>query len=478
MRKKSLKKFLSYFCFFIFTLSIINIGSSITTKASGTTISYSTDKTPLAAGTYFDIIVNINNVTNLYGAALDFKYDPTLLNIVGIEKGSIFSSYDVNSGVLVDNRANGFISFNTMLKGNRAGITNAASTLFIIKAQALKSGSMTLQTVNDNSSLNNPGNNVRIKLSDDSVATMPIGYTANPFVLTIGSAEFLRYAGNDRYSTSVAISKAGWSQSDYIVIATGQDYPDALCATPLAGKYNAPILLTPKAALDAGVESEIVRLKPKNAFIVGGTAVVSAAVESKLKSKGITVTRIAGANRYETSAQVAKYLSSSQIAFIVTGYNYPDALSIASFAAYRKAPILLTDKTKLDASVNKIVFNGVIKNTYIIGGTSIISDSLIKTLPTPKRIFGANRYETNVAILNSFGFNFSNTFIATGTHFADALSGSALAGRYGAPIVLISSDLSNDIITKLSARKNEVTNIYMLGGPKAVSEDLVKKIFK
>lgn len=477
MKRLSRKKILCYLSLFVFIASAFTLNKNINAKAANPVISYATDKTTLAAGAYFDILVNISDVSDLYGASIDFKFDPSLMSIVSIEKGSIFDNQDANSGIISDNRSNGYISFYTMLKGSRAGISGSSS-LFILKAQAQKSGTMTLQTVGDNSTLFNPGNNVRVKLSDSSATSAQISYTANPFLITIGSSEFLRYSGNDRYKTSAAISKAGWTQSDYIVIATGQDYPDALCATPLAGKYNAPILLTPKAYLDAEVEKEIDRLKPKNAFIVGGTGVVSTTVETKLRNKGINITRVAGANRFETSALVAKYLSSSPIAFIVTAYNYPDALSIASYAAYKNAPILLTAKDKLDASVNKIVFNGTIKNTYVIGGSGIITDNLLKTLPTPKRIAGANRYETNLAILNNFNFNLSNTFVATGTHFADALSGSALAGRYGAPIILINPALSDDIITKLTEKKSSVFNIYMLGGDTIVPEALVTKIFK
>ena len=478
MRKMSFKRIFSYFILFIFLFSVSAINTGVTVKASGTTITYSTDKSDLAAGAYFDILVNVSNLSNLYSASIDFRFDPTLFKIENIERGAIFINQDTVSNILADNRANGSISFYASLKGSRSGISNLSGTLFILKAQALRSGSMSFQTISGNSALANPGNNVRIKLFDASASTLSIGYTSSPFVLTIGSSETLRYFGNNRYSTSVAISKAGWAQSDNIVIATGQDYPDALCATPLAGRYNAPILLTPKTSLAPEVEAEIDRLKPKNAFIVGGTGVVSTAIETKLKSKGITVTRIAGANRFETSAQVAKYLPTSNTAFIVTAYNYPDALSIASYAAYSKAPILLTATNKLDPAVSKVVFNGVIKNTYVIGGSAIISDSLMKTLPTPKRIAGINRYETNLAVLNNFNFNYSNTFAATGAHFADALSGSALAGRLGSPIVLVDSSMSKNVIEKLREKRTSVVNIYMLGGEAVVPGKIVNTIFK
>ena len=55
-----------------------------------------------------------------------------------------------------------------------------------------------------------------------------------------------RIEGTNRYEIAVAISKEGWTNSNYVILVTGEDFPDALCATPLASLYNAPILLTNK----------------------------------------------------------------------------------------------------------------------------------------------------------------------------------------------------------------------------------------
>lgn len=49
-----------------------------------------------------------------------------------------------------------------------------------------------------------------------------------------------RISGDDRYQTAVAVSQTGWQTSDYAVLARGDDYADALCAGPLAYKYDGP----------------------------------------------------------------------------------------------------------------------------------------------------------------------------------------------------------------------------------------------
>ncbi len=115
-------------------------------------------------------------------------------------------------------------------------------------------------------------------------------------------------AGVDRYETSSEIALNGWTQCDYAVLASGEDYPDALCAAPLAGKYKAPILLTEKDSIPETTLSTIKQLQVKNIFIIGGTGVISNTVEDQLKLLGISITRLFGQNRYETDIAVAKQL--------------------------------------------------------------------------------------------------------------------------------------------------------------------------
>jgi len=43
-----------------------------------------------------------------------------------------------------------------------------------------------------------------------------------------------RLAGNNRYQTGAEIVGKGWTTSDYVVIASGEGFADALCAAPLA----------------------------------------------------------------------------------------------------------------------------------------------------------------------------------------------------------------------------------------------------
>jgi putative cell wall-binding protein len=284
-----------------------------------------------------------------------------------------------------------------------------------------------------------------------------------------------RLAGLDRYATAVEIAKSGWSASDYAIIASGEDYPDALCGAPLAAEYNAPILLTSQNYLDYATRNQLTRLGVNKVFLIGGTGVISSGVENTLVNMGISVTRLAGSDRYETSLKVAQALGGNTQAVIATGEDFPDALSIAPIAGIKGIPILLTPRDYLPANVENYLDNNI-SSTYVIGGTGAISDSVYRLLPSPQRYSGQNRYETNLAVINAFSsiLNFNSCYLATGESFPDALTGSALASLKKAPIILVSNIIS--LSTANLIKNKNVENVIALGGTGAVSESVLNSL--
>lgn len=94
-----------------------------------------------------------------------------------------------------------------------------------------------------------------------------------------------RIAGTNRYRTAVAISEDAFpGGSNRVYIATGLNFPDALAGAAAAGKYDAPVLLVPGTSLPAEVSTEITRLGAVTVVILGGTGVVTTAVEDELKT--------------------------------------------------------------------------------------------------------------------------------------------------------------------------------------------------
>lgn len=297
-------------------------------------------------------------------------------------------------------------------------------------------------------------------------------------------ASFIRLSGQSRYETAVEISKSTWSNSDSVVLAYGEDFPDGLAGVTLAYSKDAPILLTRSSDLPQSTLTEIQRLNAKNIYVLGGTGVISTNIEEQLKHLNYNVVRISGLNRFQTAIQVGKAIKkdSTDTAVIATAYNFPDTLSIGPEAARNGMPILFTDERSLTLDTRQALIDWKIKKVVIAGGTGVVSsqvESQIKALGiSVERLSGSDRYETSLSIARRYNTNNCQDFVmAKGEDFPDALAGGALAAKEGLHILLTSSNnVANGILSYLDELK--ARDIYILGGTGAISEnvkDYIKK---
>ncbi len=305
--------------------------------------------------------------------------------------------------------------------------------------------------------------------------------------------ESRRIAGNNRFETAALISKNSCKTSDTVVLASGMDYADALAGVPLAAAVNAPILLTEKKELPKETLTEIKRLGAKKVYILGGKSAVSASVESTLRSSGLEIERLWGQSRFETAVRIAEKLSEisgkapSQVFF--TYYNgFADALSVSSAAAIKGAPVIyLSTKGTIDETTKKYLtsIKGSVKKAYVIGGTSVISDSMMSkassalgltTGKTANRIWGKDRYATCIAVNKTFAstLNGDTICIATGLTFPDALAGGVYAALKKAPLFLADNSLSKAQQNYLDPKTPDHLTVF--GGVKAVPSKLVNSI--
>lgn len=286
-----------------------------------------------------------------------------------------------------------------------------------------------------------------------------------------------RISGRDRYTTSVSISKAQFEgNTDCVLVVNGEIFADALCASPLAEKYDAPILLTSSKILSKETKDEIVRLNPSKVIIIGKEGAVSKNIENEIKdiNSNITIDRIGGNNRYETSALIASKLDSKEV-MLAFGGNYADALSIASIAAIKKSPILLTEKNSIPESIdNYLKEKGDLDKAYIIGGTGVISEDLEKGFANVERLGGKDRYETNIKVLQRFinNLDLNKAYVAIGgpgaKDFADGLSSAPLAAKTKSPVILIPMNTEVLDITRNFAYSSlsSTTQVIAIGGEK------------
>lgn len=163
------------------------------------------------------------------------------------------------------------------------------------------------------------------------------------------SLPYERIGGADRYETSILLAKR--LSSDSLILANGDDFPDALSAATYAGIKQIPIVLT-STTLPKSVIQYYQETGPKHLIVIGGEAVVPSA--ELTKNKFSIETRLAGLDRYETNAKVISFMKDtykSDDLFLASGINFPDAVAGTVLASKFKAPLLLTEREDIPPSV-------------------------------------------------------------------------------------------------------------------------------
>ncbi|MER0285656.1 MULTISPECIES: cell wall-binding repeat-containing protein [unclassified Clostridioides] len=255
--------------------------------------------------------------------------------------------------------------------------------------------------------------------------------------------------GADKYETAGLIADRE-NYTTAILVNADSTMADGLSASGLAGATNAPILLTKKNNIPSATMKRVE--KANKVYIIGGESSIDKATENVLKGKNIEVKRLQGSDRIKTSYNVAKEIGAinkvSKVILTNAFKGEPDAMSIASVAVRDKAPIVLTDG-------KSVPFNTTGTESYIIGGTSSMSDNLVNDTNST-RLGGVDRYDTNKKIINKFYNGAKEFYIASGTDLVYALAGSTIAKN--TPTVLV-DDNSNKTVLKSATKITAIGNL-------------------
>ena len=181
-----------------------------------------------------------------------------------------------------------------------------------------------------------------------------------------------RIWGRDRYVTSSELAyeiERLTGKVNKAIIASGENFPDALATAPLGSKEIAPILLVTRNQMDKKVSKALKDLNIKRVYVAGGQNSVSKKLEAQLPQ---VIRRFNGQDRYETATLVASYTyPESKEVFVASGETFPDALVIGPVCARRKAPILLSKSTPVKVT-DDYIESSKIEYLYIVGGTNTI----------------------------------------------------------------------------------------------------------
>lgn len=163
----------------------------------------------------------------------------------------------------------------------------------------------------------------------------------------LGVDRIERVAGENRFDTAARIAARLHDQLDTVFLASGTAWPDALSVAPLVARQGSALLLAGGDRLPAATRETLERLDVDHAIVAGGTAVVGDVIEHELDQLGISVERLAGAERYETSQRAVEAgiwsNADGRRIWLATGRDWPDALTAASAVAHEGGVLQLVD---------------------------------------------------------------------------------------------------------------------------------------
>ena len=234
-----------------------------------------------------------------------------------------------------------------------------------------------------------------------------------------------RIEGEDRYATAAAIAGrigptigtlAGESTA---LVATGENFPDALAIGALAFRLHMPVLLVREGSVPESTVEALTELGIERVVIAGGSSVINAEVEEQLEGTvGNPAIRLAGVDRTQTASLVADFATrfgefSGTEVVLTNGATFADAIAAGPYAGSRGAPILLTDPSAVPDSVTAyaLLNDAVIDTVTAVGGALAVPTAVLDEVV-------ANATSDPEAVIFTVDLSFVNEVDADGTFFA------------------------------------------------------------
>ena len=258
-------------------------------------------------------------------------------------------------------------------------------------------------------------------LSDDAKAFLTQAAVSE--IIAVGSAEHItdaalealadvdsdieRIGGGSPAATAAAVARrTGRPQTlgpllgRTAVVATDAAFADALAAGPLAASGPHPILLTGADALHPDAAAYLAA-HVDHVIVMGGTAAISSAVEEQIRAipqasrsgeRPMALTRIAGADRYDTAVKLARWITTStalegRVCFttdlvgVATGIDPADAAASAPLLARKCAPLVLTRPDAMPTVTASYLRRA--QKLLVFGGTKAITNTALRPWTHP-----------------------------------------------------------------------------------------------
>ncbi|WP_432505317.1 cell wall-binding repeat-containing protein [Kineococcus arenarius] len=287
-----------------------------------------------------------------------------------------------------------------------------------------------------------------------------------------------RAYGADRYATAATLEDPA---RDIAYVVTGAGFADGVTAGALAGHYGANIFLTPRDRLTDDVRAVIGYYR--KVVVVGSESAVGPDVMTWLRQNTrAELSRVGGADRYETAANLSAASFAPGVADVViaTGTDYADALAGSAAAASVDSPVLVVEPGRVPDSVRAELDRLDPARITVLGGEQSVSaqvaaDLAQYTTGEVRRVAGGDRHETSVAVSRAyFGAGSSWVELASGSAWPDAITAGASAGRRSSP-VLLTPQFCVPQVVNLEIERLQPEQLQAVGGDGSYSEVAAKR---
>lgn len=182
-------------------------------------------------------------------------------------------------------------------------------------------------------------------------------------------------------ANNVARELKRYSNFNTAILTDNNNFPDALTSSSYAGINEIPILYSDKEYIEKSTLQTMKDLNINRVIIVGGENSISTSVRRSVEALGISVDRVAGLNRYETSKLFTdQYFSNASNLVIASGEVWPDALVGGRLGDIYNAPVLLTGGKTLSNEVYNYLKKVSKGNIFVIGGEDTINSSTYNSI--------------------------------------------------------------------------------------------------
>ncbi len=178
----------------------------------------------------------------------------------------------------------------------------------------------------------------------------------------------VRVSGASRYATAVEVARTADPDPSLIVVADGNDFPDALVGGSLAAAEGGVEILSNGGQLDATAQAYLDEHPSAELVAIG--AVAAQAVPQ--------ATAIVGEDPFQTSVLVAqtRYPDATAVG-IASGTNFPDGLTGGTHAGRLGMPLLLSWPDVLPTSVQTYLEDTApLSAVTLYGGTAAMSHQI------------------------------------------------------------------------------------------------------